>query len=103
VIAGTRGTLGIPSMRLTTVEGPASWHEPMLASTLEIVPADPLARQLEHFIDVIDGSASPRCGVRDAIESLRVTLAVGASASTGRPIDCAPQPAAAGAWDPWQP
>jgi predicted dehydrogenase len=90
VIAGTRGTLGIPSMRLTVAEGSASWHEPMLSSTLDVSLADPLARQLDHFIDIANGTASPACPGRDGVESLRVTLAIAEAAVSGRSVDCAP-------------
>jgi predicted dehydrogenase len=85
VISGTRGTLGIPTMRLTTAmtTGEASWHEPMRASTLAVEPADPLARQLDHFLDVIAGTADPLVTARDAVGSLAVTLDVAAAAGAG--------------------
>ena len=42
VIAGTRGTLGIPTMRLLTSDGAPSWHRPLVPSVSHVVPADPL-------------------------------------------------------------
>jgi predicted dehydrogenase len=85
VISGTRGTLGVPTMRLTTTmtTGEASWHEPMQASTIAVAPADPLACQLDHFLDVIAGTADPLVTARDAVGSLAVTLDVAAAAGAG--------------------
>jgi predicted dehydrogenase len=90
VVAGTHGTLGIPTLRLTTADGPPSWHEPMWATVLDVPPADPLVRQLDHFCDVIAGEAAPLAGGRDAVETLRVTLAIAEAAASGRTVDCAP-------------
>lgn len=91
LVAGTQGTLGIPTMRLTLADGPASWHEPMSDTTVAVEPADPLGRQLNHFLDVASGSARPLCDARDAVESLRVTLAIAEAAATSAAVSCAPR------------
>ena len=90
VLAGTLGTLGIPTMRLTTADGTPSWRRPMLASVDRPSGADPLARQLEHFSSVIRGESEPMVTGRDATESLRVTLAVAHSVATGAAVACGP-------------
>ncbi|HSK93195.1 MAG TPA: Gfo/Idh/MocA family oxidoreductase [Candidatus Angelobacter sp.] len=95
VVAGTHGTLGVPTMRLTTSDGDPSWHRTMVSTTIRVEPADPLQRQLDHFCDVIDGAATPASSARDAVESLRVTLAIAEAASTGRAVACAPSGAMA--------
>jgi len=90
VIAGTRGTLGIPTMRLLTSDGAPSWHRPLLPSVSHVMPADPLSRQLEHFCGVIRRNEQPLVSGRDAVETLRVTLAIAEAARTGRAVACAP-------------
>jgi predicted dehydrogenase len=90
VIAGTRGSLGIPTMRLTTYEGDPSWTAFTRMSTVPVRQADPLKRQLEHFCAVIGGVAKPEVSGRDALETLRVTLAVEQAARTGYRVTCDP-------------
>lgn len=92
VVAGTRGTLGIPSMRLTIADGTPSWHDPMLTMTLDVRTADPLERQLDHFLDVIARGIDPVSTARDAVESLRVTLAVADAARTGQAVELQRRP-----------
>jgi predicted dehydrogenase len=82
-IAGTRGSLAVPTMRLITYRGEPSWWEPAVRSVAEVERADPLSRQLEHFCAVLRGEAEPRVSARDAIQTLRVTLAVAEAARTG--------------------
>jgi predicted dehydrogenase len=86
VIAGTRGSLRVPTMRLTTYPGAPSWWEPFEAAVVEVEDADPLARQLAHFCDVIRGAA-PRVTGRDAVETLRVTLAIAEACRTGELVE----------------
>lgn len=90
VIAGTRGSLGIPTMRLTTYDGEPSWKRPTRASIVPVRHADPLAMQLEHFCSVIRRTAEPEVSARDALETLRVTLAIEQAARSGQPVSCTP-------------
>jgi len=83
VIAGVRGSLNVPTMRLRTSEGEASWWSPLHTETLSADVGDPLARQLAHFCAVIRGNAAPRVSAADATRTLRVTLAVAESARMG--------------------
>jgi predicted dehydrogenase len=76
LIAGTKGSLAVPSMRMWTAADGPSWHEQMELTVLGAEPADPLERQLAHFCAVVRGDASPLVTGRDAVETLRVTLAV---------------------------
>lgn len=91
-IAGTRGSLGVPTMRVTTFDGEPSWRRPTRTSVWPVRQADPLERQLEHFIAVVRRAAEPAVTGRDALETLRVTLAVVEAARTGRPVRCGPAP-----------
>jgi predicted dehydrogenase len=85
VIAGTRGALSIPTMRLKRyADGvAASWKQPFEASVLEVDRADPLERQLAHFCDVIRGRAEPLVSVRDGLQNLRVVDAIARAAESG--------------------
>lgn len=83
VLAGTRGSLSVPTMRLRVHEGASSWWEPAAASVVPLEPGDPLVLQLENLLAVIRGEASPVVSGRDALGTLRVTLAVAEAARTG--------------------
>ena len=86
-IAGTTGSLSVPTMRLKVFSGTRSWWEPFDASTVEVERTDPLAIQVEHFAAVIRGEAEPVCSGRDGLKALRVVDAVVESARTGQPVD----------------
>lgn len=89
-LAGTRGSLAVPTMTLWQAEGAASWFTPLQRRPVMAPEADPLTRQLDHFCDVVRGRAEPLVTVADALASLRVTLAVHEAATTGRRIDTRP-------------
>lgn len=88
-IAGTRGSLGVPTMRLTSYAGTPSWRAPMRTTVIDVAPDDPLRRQLDHFAAVVRGRESPLVTARDSVESLRVTLAITEAVRTGRAVPCA--------------
>ena len=85
-IAGTRGSLSVPTMRLKIFEGERSWWEPFATSTENVDRSDPLANQVEHFAAVIRGEAEPICSGRDGLKTLHVVDAVVEAARTGRPV-----------------
>lgn len=82
VIAGTQGSLSVPTMRVRRQHGESSWWEPTEDSVVEVRRSDPLAVQLQHFCDVINRTAEPLVSGRDATESLRVTQAIVEAAAT---------------------
>lgn len=88
LLSGERGTLAVPTLRLQTVDAEPSWFDAMRVRTLECTLADPLVRQLEHFCVVIRRIAVPRVSVRDAAQSLRVTLAIVEAAESGGRVAC---------------
>jgi predicted dehydrogenase len=88
-IAGTRGSLSVPTMRVKVFPGKRSWHEPYETSTEPLDRSDPLANQVEHFVAVIRGEAQPICSGRDGLATLRVVDAVLEAARTGAPADTA--------------
>jgi predicted dehydrogenase len=91
LIAGTDGSLGIPTMRLRTYAGPRdrSWSNPFETAVVEAPHANPLARQLEHFCAVIRGEAAPLVTVRDGLQNLRITEAIIEAARSGHVIQTA--------------
>lgn len=88
LVAGTRGSLGIPTMRVRiyAADEGRSWFEPMRTSVAAIAGVDPLERQLAHFCAVIRGEAAPLVTVRDGLQNLRITEAIGQAAGTGRAV-----------------
>jgi predicted dehydrogenase len=84
LITGIDGSLSVPTMRLKTVVGERSWWQPMKEEIVAVERADPLALQLEHFCAVVRGEARPLVEGRDALQTLRVTLAIAEAARTGR-------------------
>jgi predicted dehydrogenase len=88
-LAGTRGSLSVPTMRLKVYEGERSWWQPFESSAIELERSDPLATQIEHFAAVIRGEAEPICSGRDGLKTLLVVDAVLEAARTGASVDIA--------------
>lgn len=88
VIAGTHGSLAVPTMRLMTYPARQrrSWRTPFRLGAVNVERADPFRRQLEHFCAVIRGRARPRVTARDGLQNLRVVEAVAAAARRGRAV-----------------
>jgi predicted dehydrogenase len=84
VIAGTMGSLAVPTMRLKTY-GHAedrSWFKPFDCSALDLHRDDPLKLQMDHFLDVVQGHAEPLVSAQDGLQNLLVVEAIAqASAS----------------------
>ncbi len=90
-IVGTQGSLSVPTMRLRRYADPAkrSWWRPMEQRTLDLVRADPLALQMEHFGAVVRGEAGPLCTIRDGVMNVRVVEAIQESARSGCRVEVA--------------
>jgi hypothetical protein len=89
-VAGTLGSIAIPTLQRWQVQGEGSWNEAMRSDRLNTAAIDPLARQLDHFCDVIEGRVPPKVTVDDAARSLSVTLAIIKAVQTGgtvKPLD----------------
>ena len=86
VIAGTRGSLSVPTMRLDAFAGERSWRTPFERTRVELRRADPIALQMEHFGAVARGEAEPLVSVRDGVANVRVTAAIVEAATTGRTV-----------------
>jgi predicted dehydrogenase len=92
LIAGTNGSLAVPTMRLKTYprEADRSWWKPFEVETLDLVREDPIRLQMEHFGAVVRGEAAPRVSARDGLANLRVTEAIAEAARTGRVVELRP-------------
>jgi predicted dehydrogenase len=91
-IAGTNGSLAVPSLRAWSYGGSDAepgWWTPFVEDRIEANAVDPLAAQLAHFCDLIAGRAAPIITVPDALQSLRTVEAVRQSIATGRAVDVA--------------
>ena len=86
VVAGTLGSLSIPSMRLkkyAAVED-RSWFNPFQVKEVALQREDPLPIQLQHFIDVIANDAIPLVSAQDGLQNLRVVEAIQEAIQTGQ-------------------
>ena len=89
VVAGTHGSLSVPTMRLKTYprDEERSWWKPFEVGTVGMVRDDPLKHQIEHFGAVVRGEASPLVTARDGLQNLKVTEAIAEAAATGRVVE----------------
>jgi predicted dehydrogenase len=94
LIAGTTGSLGIPTMRLKVYPGTRSWYEPMDRSVVPLERADPLANQVANFAEVIRGRVAPVVSGRDGLKALAVVEAIRRAADTGGTVTVTPSRAA---------
>lgn len=78
LVSGTWGTLAIPTMRMQRYmrDEDRSWHKALEKSKIPLEVVDPLARQIDHFCDVIEGRAEPLVTARDGLQNLRVVDAI---------------------------
>lgn len=83
-LAGTRGSLAIPTMRLKRApnDQEPSWTRPLIEETLTVKRTDPLTAQLGNFLDVIEGIADPVVSAFDGLQNLKVTEAIQQSAQS---------------------
>lgn len=86
LIAGTRGTLSIPSLELWTQDQNKGWMDPLTRQRFHYVPADVYAEQMSNFADVIEKKAKPLVTGWEGTRTLATTLAIAESAKSGRPV-----------------
>ncbi|MHA6196158.1 Gfo/Idh/MocA family protein [Pseudomonas wadenswilerensis] len=86
VLAGSQGSLSIPTMRLKYYarREDRSWWKPFETAVAALQEADPLARQLAHFCQVIRGEVEPLVSVRDGLRNLQIVEAISEAARTGQ-------------------
>ena len=88
VIAGTMGSLSVPTMRLKTYAKAEerSWFKPYDVSTVALQREDPLRLQMDHFIRVIQGLDAPRVSAHDGLQNLRVVEAIAQAAASQQTV-----------------
>lgn len=91
LIAGTQGSLAVPSMRMQRYADGAerSWWRALESTQLPLERTDPIARQMAHFVAVARGTCAPLVSVRDGLANLRVTEAVVQAARSGGTVTLA--------------
>ena len=88
VIAGTMGSLSVPTMRLKTYAETQdrSWFKPFQLSTVALEREDPLRLQMDHFIRVIQGVDEPLVSAHDGLQNLLVVEAIAQAAASQRTV-----------------
>jgi predicted dehydrogenase len=84
--SGTAGSLALPRLELWSYGERKGWYAPLHREELRVTPADPQARQLQHFCRVIRGEEAPRSSGADATRTLAVVAAVHEAARTEKAV-----------------
>jgi predicted dehydrogenase len=87
LIAGTRGSLSVPSLVHHWHEaGGESWYTPLKETRLPYMPADAYYEQMRNLAGVIRGTMKPVLSGRDGTITLATTLAISMSAKSGSAV-----------------
>jgi predicted dehydrogenase len=86
---GEEGSLAFPQMETWRYPDAdrSGWRHPLEKSRHEVIAADPLITQLEHFCAVVRGVEKPLVDAREGARSLAVALAVLESSRRHEPVD----------------
>lgn len=89
--AGTMGSLDFPSLQVRNYakRGKQSWWDTFKEQKLAVTLSDPLALQLQHFIEVIRGEAEPLVDVRAGYLNMVVIEAIRRAAGSGSTVSVA--------------
>ena len=89
VIAGTMGSLAVPTMRMKSYAKFAdrSWFKPYQVSRGVLEREDPLHLQMDHFIRVIQGVDEPLVSAHDGMQNLLVIEAIALAAATQQTVN----------------
>ena len=83
MIAGTDGSLALPSLTLWSHTGAQGWHSPISATTQIRDFSDPLTVQAAHFGAVIRREVPPIVSGEAGLAALRVAVAIKRAAQSG--------------------
>ena len=86
---GDKASLAFPEMLKIYYpdEKKAGWQYPLKMEKLELSSASPYPEQMEHFVRVVKGEELPRTNGRDALTTLKVTMAVHESGLSHMPVE----------------
>lgn len=87
MIGGTNASLELPKNRIWYYKQDKNWFTPISTDTVNIPHIqDSLVTQIEHFSDVISGTATPKITARDGLKVMQVIEAISTSISTHKTI-----------------
>lgn len=88
-IFGTEGSFGFPHMDLYYYnKDHYGWNEPLVKEHFDYEINDPMAAELDHFVDLCQGrETKPRCTGEDALDTLRVIIGIQKSAEMKQAVD----------------
>ena len=76
LIGGSDGAISIPDLRVWKHGAKPDWWSPIFANTLISSPKDPLKTQIEHFLNVIQGTELPVVSGLEGLKTLQVIEAI---------------------------
>lgn len=80
-IFGTKGSISFPSLTCYTYdEEQYGWEHPLKSEIVIAEDNDPMTVELLHFVDLLEGNATPIVTGEDALETLKVVHAIVQSA-----------------------
>jgi len=90
-VVGTRGALSVPNLAKYTYDPsvPADWHSPLSRTYLPIAPRGSFTAQLDHFVEVVRGTAEPLVSAEDASWTLALVEAGALAAQSDQTVDVA--------------
>lgn len=86
LVCGTHGSISIPTMRLKfyNTRQESSWLLPFQEERISFTKTDPLAEQLNHFIELINGNVESKVTALDGLRNLQVIEAIYNSGRSGK-------------------
>lgn len=75
-IGGSLGSLSVPDLMLWTHQQKPDWWSPIAAQSMPCEASDPLINQIDHFVEVIAGKATPLVSGREGLKTLQVIEAI---------------------------
>ncbi|GGF04269.1 oxidoreductase [Aliidongia dinghuensis] len=85
-IAGTEGSLALPTLEHWRYDGTKSWFTPITRETVAFTRGDPYMEQLHHLCRVVRNEDAPLIPAADGMLTLRATMAVHEAARTQRMV-----------------
>lgn len=88
-IGGSLGALSVPDLKLWSHGAVPDWWSPIAAEEVSYDSSDPLANQIAHFVEVIEGRVKPLVSGREGLRTLQVVEAIQTAAATGDTVHIA--------------